>query len=563
MSDAIVFEKNLKDEVQTDPFDSSRWGYIVDSNGGTYSQQVTFDASTISTTEAWLDWRSAVVEIPVTLQATLDMTNSSAALNAAGIKACETLVSLKSGHYNLFNSINVQYDGRSVTQQIENQNFLVNYKLLTQLSKDEEDNLFDMLGMSKDSSESVGYDATIGTYNHSAFSVAPVVGASIDVQNKGLLKRLQQLNKPTIYNTRNALNTAASSNSTHRPIWSQSTINPPTAGSYSFRIDYVATVRLRDFHNIFEQLEMTKGSPVRITFNLNTVPKMVVPAALTIVGGGNPSSTITGWGAPTTNTLMGSTNPIMLSDTRVGQNTIVLDPDTTAASLTCSLGIANSYNAGSHPMMSSCRLYYKSFVMNATYEEMLLNKGRFKDIVYDDVYAYTMDASGTSFNQVIASSVSNLKKVVIMPYLKSGANGNIINYPSFQSPFSPSPATLDPIPIPLTNFQIAIAGKNQYQNTLSYSWEHFNQVFAPSQGLNGDYVNGLSSGLIGKKDWESGVYGYYVTDVQYSPQDFAQGKSVQITGNNITGKNINLFVFAVYERKMTIDILTGKISDRS
>lgn len=557
MSDAVVFEKNLKDETNVDPFDSSRWGYIVDSNGGTYSQQVTFDASTISTTEAWLDWRSAVVEIPVTLQATLDMTASANPLNAAGALACETLVSLKSGHYNLFNSINVQYDGRSVTQQIENQNFLVNYKLLTQLSKDEEENIFDMLGMSKDSSESVGFDATLGAYNNSPFAVTPAVGASIDIQNKGLLKRLQQLNKPSTA-TRNALNTAVSSNATHRPVWSQ--VNS-TNTSYSFRIDYVATIRLRDFHNIFEQLEMTKGSPVRITFNLNTVPSMVVPAVVT--GTLGTARAITGWGAPTAVTLMGSTNPILLSDTRAGQNTFSLDAATTGATLTCSLGIANSYNAGAHPMMSSCRLYYKSFVMNPTYEEMILNKGRFKDITYDDVYAYTMDASSTTFNQVIASSVSNLKKVVIMPYLKAGAGGNVINYSSFQSPFSPAPATLDPLPVPLTNFQISIAGKNQFQNTMTYGWEHFQQVFSSDQGLNGDYVNGLSSGLIGKKDWENGPYGWYVCPVQHTPADFSQGKSIQVTGSNATGRNINLYVFAIYERKITVDLLTGKIADRS
>lgn len=550
MSDAIVFEKNLREEVNTDPFDSSRVGYITDSNGSSYSQQVTFDATTISTTESFLDWRSATIQVPVTLQVALNMPGATAALSAATKLACQTLVSMKSGHYHLFNSINVQYDGRSVTQQIENQNFVVNYNLLTQMSQDEEENLFDVLGMAKDSSESAGFSATLGAFNNSTVSVP----GAVDIQNKGLVTRLQRVMKPS-NTTRNPLNTEISSQNTHRPTWSVVTdINT----MYAFKIDYVATVRLRDFHDIFDKLEMTKGSPVRITFNLNTVPSMGIPIVHANAGAS------TAWSQPVV-TLMGQTNPIMVSDIGVGQNQLTFPAGVGADSafLICKLGISNSYGATAHTMMPSCRLYYKSYTMNPTYEEMILNKGRFKDISYDDVYAYTMDASSTSFNQVIASSVSNLKKVIIIPYLKSGARGNVIAYPSFQSPFTPSPSTLDPLPVPLTNFQISIAGKNVFQNTLIYSWEMFQHVFAPSQGLNGDYITGLSSGLIGSKDWMSGNYGYYGCDVQHTPSDFTQPKSIQITGSNNSNKDINLYVFAIYQRSITIDLLTGKISDRS
>ncbi len=561
MSDAVIFETLIKDTERLDPFDASRWNFITDSNNSSYTNSVSFDCSSISTAQSWTDWRSAEIQVPLTLQQVINTVGSTAAPDAANLKAMALWASIKSGSFHLFDSINVLFDGRSVTQQITNQNFITNFNLLTNLSKDEEENLFDALGMAKDSSRSAAYSATNGCVNNKALYQTPDADTDfIDVQNKGYFKRLSAINTPASL-ARNALDTAARSTSTQRAVLTQAT--SVSTAPHSVRItqdlSFIATIRLRDFHDLFDKLEATKGSPIRITLNLNTVSSMVVPLTLATLD-------TDGWGTPVV-TLFGQSNPLMLPDVSAGQCQVTFGADTTAATLTSRLVIGNVVASGAFPnaasgMLSNCRLYYKNIVLDPSYEEMILNKGRYKDIVYDDAYLFTMNLGTNTFNSQVGSQIPYLKKVIVMPYLAATANGTTA-IQSFQSPFASAPATLDPLPNVITNFQATVGGKNMYQDTLQYGWQNFIQYFAPQQGLNGDYVNGLSSGLIGKADWESGMYGYYVVDVRSNSTeaDFAQSKSIQLSGSvSVEGnKDVMAYVFAIYERKIKIDVLTGKI----
>lgn len=567
MSDAVVFETLMKDTERIDPFDASRWNFITDSNNSSYTNSVTFDCSSISTANGWTDWRSVEIEVPLTLQSKIVSTTSSAP-PADSQKAIFALwASLKSGHYNLFDSINVLFDGRSVTQQITNQNFITNYNLLTTLSKDEEENLFDVLGMAKDTAESCEYVATgNGAVNNKAVYVPPTpANGLIDVQNKGLFNRLSTYNTASRL-AKNQLDSEQLSRNTHRTVVSTPTYTGNT--DITWELNMVATLRLRDFHDLFDKLEATKGSPLRITLNLNTVALM--NAKFTI-----GTLLTTGWGA-TTVQLYGQSNPIMLADISANQCQATFGAATTAGDYYGRLVVGASaasgtFQATTGQMLNNCRLYYKSIVLDPNYEEMLLNKGRYKEIVYDDSYLFTLNLgeSGTGFTSQVGSQIPYLKKVIIMPFLTASTNGNV-GLQSFQAPFSSAPSTLDPLPQVITNFQANIGGKNMVQDTLQYGWQTFNQYFAPQQGLNGDYVNGLSSGLISKQDWESGLYGYYVIDVRSnsSESDFAQTKAIQLSGNVSVGitansgprrPNVMAYVFAIYERKIKIDLLTGKI----
>ena len=64
---------------------------------------------------------------------------------------------------------------------------------------------------------------------------------------------------------------------------------------------------------------------------------------------------------------------------------------------------------------------------------------------------------------------------------------------------------------------------------------------------------------MGEYEFES-AYRYYVVDLSrgYKSDDYVP-KSILITGQKGTDKNLELFCFIEYERKLVVDVLAGNV----
>jgi hypothetical protein len=123
------------------------------------------------------------------------------------------------------------------------------------------------------------------------------------------------------------------------------------------------------------------------------------------------------------------------------------------------------------------------------------------------------------------------------------------------SPSSSAGATPDPIP--LTNFNILLSGVNLFLNNEDYDFEAFTHQLQSANQLNGNLTTGLTSGLIGRQEFQE-LYRYYYGNCSRSlPSEEGISKSVQIVGKNSSAKSVDLMVFVEFKRSMTIDISTG------
>jgi len=75
--------------------------------------------------------------------------------------------------------------------------------------------------------------------------------------------------------------------------------------------------------------------------------------------------------------------------------------------------------------------------------------------------------------------------------------------------------------------------------------------------VNGGLTDGLTSGLIDSQAFEM-EYCYHYVDVSRAlPVEESVPKSIQVIGQNLSGRQINLICFVEYGVEVSIDALTG------
>ena len=143
-----------------------------------------------------------------------------------------------------------------------------------------------------------------------------------------------------------------------------------------------------------------------------------------------------------------------------------------------------------------------------------------------------------------------------MPFFTAAGNGGSLH--QIQSPFDGAgTGTLAPY-TQLGNYQVVVSGANTFSSTIKYNYEMWNNHVYGTNSINSGQIDGISSGLIDSLDWET-CYGYYVADVSrmLSVEDSVP-KSLAIQAQNLSGKEIDVFVFVEYQvEDLQIDLLTG------
>jgi len=423
------------------------------------------------------------------------------------------------------------------------------------------------------------------------FNTPSTLGAGSKSQcvNTGLAQRQKWL----VFNTDVAVSGTLSDNTNRVSLLGQNTTglnaifqsyirvdNNATPAGIGRTIVFDAVIRLKDVCDFFGKMPLIKGSSIRIYLNTNQTYFTVnaFAGSITNVGVVTPGSLA----LATTPVILGggATNPIMLSSLDLGQglfNTVMTAsggvPTVKQAVTTfkVALSIVRTQFTQMATQVSapiqSVRLYCPAYSMTAQAEARYLSMSPTKKVVYNDFFQYTIPAITTgSFNVLVSNGLPNLRSVLVVPTIDKASNGvetaaggdySGITTSSLLSPFSSTGGTPDPIPI--TQFQVQLSGKNAFNQNQAYDYEQFLQQLSSSNQLNGGITTSLSSGLIGFSEWEQ-LYRYmYCNASRGNPQDMGVSKSIQIQGTTTTAATVSLLVFAEFERSITLNVASGQV----
>lgn len=331
-------------------------------------------------------------------------------------------------------------------------------------------------------------------------------------------------------------------------------------------VSVMATIYLKHVHSFFNMVPLLKGVFMKMTMNLNNASSTITYAADGI--GGIVASTYT------SNVPVGGVNPLLIPSFATGSNNAI--GHTNAAAIpqiitaagpyfyNISVGatlLQNSPNPSAiavqgGQLSKSVYLYVPAYTFNPVFEEAYLSNP-VKQIKYTDIYQYQVQAIavGAQFNNLITNGIANIKSVLLIPFINQASI--LLQSPSYQSPFDTAGCgTTKPLTT-LGNFNIQISGQNAIYNTQRYTFEEFNNQLYGQFAVNGGLTDGLTSGLIGFKEFQENYCYYYVNVERMLPVEQSVPKSVQILGTNYSEQMIDLWVFIEYGVEINIDLTTG------
>jgi hypothetical protein len=360
-----------------------------------------------------------------------------------------------------------------------------------------------------------------------------------------------------------------------------------------FQINVMATIMLKHIHGFFNMCPLLKGVFMKLTLNLNNTSTSLVSVLATTGVTGTPTQA--GLHIASVSNPVGGVNPLMIASpgNTNGSKSLCTASSAAAVFAVASGQINFNYSAsvcvGANCLDNSVRnttgvqtgnlsksiyLYVPAYTFNPVFEQAYLSSP-VKQIKYTDVYQYqiTNVPSNGMINNLVTNGIANIKSILVLPFysplagtavnnLKSGLsinnNTNIFNgTPVWQSPFDPAGTGPTSPLCHITNFNIQISGQNAIYNLQKYVWEQFNNQLYGQNAVNGGLTDGLTSGLVGRQEFDMEYCYYYVNVERMLPVEEAVPKSVQIIGQNLSAKACDYYVFVEYGVKISIDALTG------
>ena len=617
MADNLVYEESLNTEIDTSEFISKKWIYVNDNNNGNYTSQIVIDSTPLSNAGGYISWQEGFIVMPLLVQ----LTSGNAASLPVGTSVANWSWAFKSGFWNMINSMTVEFNNQNVIQQTPFLNVFTSFRANTAYSLDDLLNVGPTIGFYPDTPTSWHYNnnssvatntiladgVNIGFSNNTNFAYnasynassnfASIQGAGAQPYSSLPISDVAGLPSATAANPSvisylgaqsNAISNVKAINSgmltrqgwyNYNPINSngQGVVNDSTGcqkvlrsfcdanlnttqGNVSWQV--YAKLRLKDLADFFEKMPLLKGSTIRFYINTNqSIVNFTTTAGsiaqATGVLGLAPTLTVNN-----VNIIGGLTCPLMIASNRFGNGASSLPADT--YNLSVSIFRNNFGNqVNKQTTLSSCRLYAPIYYMNPLAESKYLSLTPTKRIMYNDVFQYQFNAQGTgNFNFLVSNGINNVQGVLVVPfisktntYLDAGGVATQLALSSTQNPCSSSPSMPDPIMI--TDFNILVSGVNLFLNNEQYDFEAFLEQLNQSNQLNGGLTTGLASGLISENAFSSGYRYYYGNASRTLPSEQGVSRSIQIVGNNVSTVVIDLMVFVMFQREITIDISTG------
>jgi len=358
------------------------------------------------------------------------------------------------------------------------------------------------------------------------------------------------------------------------------------------QIQVVATVYLKHIHSFFNMCPLLKGVFMKMTMNLNNT---TTTFRTTVTGSAANVVTTTSLLCQTVSNPLGGVNPLMIASTNTGAAPSSLTngglglcagPPSAVGTATISYRLNISVGAkcldstlktngaGDGSLSQSVYLYIPAYTFNPVFEQAYLSSP-VKQIKYTDVYQYQVInvSAGNMFNNLLTNGIANVKSVLVLPFYSTsgstvlpvslgGTNfsvntGFIDGTPVWQSPFDTAgTGTTSPLCY-LSNFNIQVSGQNAIYNTERYNFEQFNNQLYGQNAVNGGLTDGITSGLIDRQKFDMAYSYYYVNVERMLPVEMSVPKSIQILGQNLSSKILDLYCFIEYGVEVSIDVLTG------
>lgn len=566
------------------PFIKKETFYINDQQNGNYNGEITFDTASLQGSNKWVAWNEGMIVVPyvVSVQANADV---AAEMN-------NYMIGLKAGTHHIIDSLAVDWNGTQVVQSQPYTNFLVHYQMMASYSQDDvkkwgSQNLF-----IPDNPHSINHEAAVSSsgryFTNNRINPNKNTGRTFVLQpaknyenpvlaNDGFKARMDYANYPirgsanqTIaadgFNTNAMLTTAVQAQAAGINYVSENAV--AAAGKVIYLVIH-AVIRLKDIANFFDQIPLVRGGWARITLRYNAANVVVSKT-----GAVNTATTVSQ--TSTVITTSGNTVPFMLASgikvagvnlnadsalsvSAYEPNTNVFGGLDANETLTIQGNVSRTSQVGatSPAAFNNCRLYLNQYIMDPVLEDSLRSAGVDRTFGYTDFINQNITLStASSVNALLNNGIRNAKYLVVIPYVAAADTGNILD---FQSVFSSSPATTAPY-ASLIKFNVQIGGSNVFQQDVDYDFQTYENEVAGLLAVDGGSSTGNTSGLLTRAAWSSG-YRYYVVDLaRRLKSEDPIPKSIQLLATNNTSKNLVLYCFMVYEKRVTLNLLTSQIT---
>jgi hypothetical protein len=548
--------------------------YVVDQQNGNYSNQVSWDLTSVVNQNSWMSIQEGYVLMP--FSTTLALPSSGAATLTAPSIFTPNMVCLKNNFINFVDSLQLFVNGEQLIDQTTFSNMPLNLMDLLTMSQDDLALEGSALNITPDTTTSIRYTTSASVcgdgYSNNVIlpsaAATTLTSADSSVFNNGLFKRL--LNTSSVYPQ--ATGTATTNGVTNgggcppafsttvgnftqilSPYFSQATNSTAVEGCWN----YVVYIPLKRLSDLLFKYPMVKGSQIRLVINFNAG----ISTITTDTSATNAKLKFKSY----TNTA-GNCNPVMLtsnytnpitSTSSAGDLTITTRIQTQSVSRVATTTAQKGFAA-----LPNCRVYIPNYKINPNYEERIL-ANRVQRIRYIDWYQQPIInvSNSAQYSQVLTTALTNVKALFVIPFQNGSTSGNLFASATgsqWQSPFDSAPSTSMPgAMLAFQNFNVQVSGINIFNQNANYTYDLWVQE-VQRLGLNGATSKELASGLIDLTTWNWSPFAC-VDLSRRTPEADGTYQSVVVSGTNNTGVAIDLYCFIAFEKEVEIDVLTGAV----
>lgn len=193
-----------------------------------------------------------------------------------------------------------------------------------------------------------------------------------------------------------------------------------------------------------------------------------------------------------------------------------------------------------------------------------------KKIKYIDCYVQMFDKKAslgvktdgtqlnTPFNLQASGSFRNIKYVALLPFAETSAGNYVTAHgvPQYQSPMDSAPGTLHPGSA-IRSFQVQIDGDSVFNSSKDYDFSSFREEITKLSAINEDLDNRLNCSLLNEQQW-SNANRFLLADCSRLTHPDVPA-SVVVSGINASAQGSDLLLLIVYERELSLDVLTSEI----
>ncbi len=580
MTDAYEFMKSSNVQKPNTPYSSKQWNYVNDINNGVYSNQgqtlLQYDLTSIFNSSRFVDASSMFFLIPITRVAAYS--TGTAAITPTATGAHHALTVIRNNNVNLIHSADISIQGKTIEQQTPYINKAVDFRMLSEMSRNDLQALGATLGISElDNPYSVHWNNnTAATASYSGNGVvnnepytrsATLPGTEFqqvltnqyqntNVVNTSLCKKIGNVavvggaksnNYQNLYGS-----TAVDNLMTLTQLQNELKSTFQVSGDLIVWYDTIV-VRFQDLFQSMKEYPLSRrfDATVRLFVNTGTVNVSVTAPGLATIGlySSLQNSTFTSTCPLVVNSLSAAAanggTPLLTTNIVAGLY-VNRAPSATFAGV-------NLSTAPAHPLGSS-RVYYSSIELKPQYSLKYIEENRNRKVSFRTQTSniYTNITAGGSFSTLVQSGVTAIKGLVVMPFVDSSV-ASTGGFGPGGSPFNDGLAH----PLSLLNFQVTVGGINQLQTALSYTFENFVEQVSLFESLIGSEI-GLTTGLISQPFWD--VNRVYFCDLSRSQvSDDLTPRTIQLQCLNNNSVTISLLVFVIYEDSIVLDVETGII----